>query len=113
MESGAMGVNTQKNPLVLYTDVQTQGKGQRGNTWISEAGKNAMFTVAFPLMPGYENQLVLMNKGLSAGPLILIHSTPKKSLWLWFMACGMLGINWENLLRNTQIGFIGRNKTSS
>jgi BirA family transcriptional regulator, biotin operon repressor / biotin---[acetyl-CoA-carboxylase] ligase len=67
MESGAMGVNIQKNPLVLYTDVQTQGKGQRGNTWISEAGKNAMFTVAFPLMPGYENQLVLMNKALAAG----------------------------------------------
>jgi BirA family biotin operon repressor/biotin-[acetyl-CoA-carboxylase] ligase len=39
----------------------------RDSTWISEAGKNAMFTVAFPLMPGYENQLVLMNKGLSAG----------------------------------------------
>lgn len=96
MESGAMGVNTQKNPLVLYTDVQTQGKGQRGNTWISEAGKNAMFTVAFPLMPGYENQLVLMNKGLSAGLADALMN----------LGLGSIEIKWPNdlILNHKKVG---------
>lgn len=30
---------------VVITDKQTNGKGQRGNTWVSESGKNLTFTL--------------------------------------------------------------------
>ena len=39
--------------LILYTDLQTKGKGQRGNAWISEPGQNLLFS------------LLLRPKGLS------------------------------------------------
>ncbi len=38
----------QKEPLngtVIYTDYQSQGKGQRGNKWESEGGKNILMSV--------------------------------------------------------------------
>ena len=36
---------------IVITDNQTKGKGQRGNTWISEPGKNLTFSVV--LRPGF------------------------------------------------------------
>lgn len=39
---------SQKEPLngtVIYTDYQSKGKGQRGNKWESEAGKNILLSV--------------------------------------------------------------------
>jgi BirA family biotin operon repressor/biotin-[acetyl-CoA-carboxylase] ligase len=35
-----------KDGLVVITDRQTRGRGQRGNSWESEAGKNLTFSVA-------------------------------------------------------------------
>ncbi len=36
-----------KKFLVLSAEYQTQGKGQRGNSWESERGKNLMFSLSF------------------------------------------------------------------
>ena len=33
---------------LITADYQTSGRGQRGNTWESEAGKNLLFTLALP-----------------------------------------------------------------
>ena len=33
---------------LITTDYQTAGRGQRGNTWESEAGKNLLFTLSLP-----------------------------------------------------------------
>ena len=32
---------------VVYTDFQTTGKGQTGNSWESEKGKNLLFSILF------------------------------------------------------------------
>jgi BirA family biotin operon repressor/biotin-[acetyl-CoA-carboxylase] ligase len=37
--------NSIKNTQVVYTFNQTKGKGQRGNKWISEPGKNLAFSI--------------------------------------------------------------------
>ena len=39
--------NTDKEFLVVSTEFQTQGKGQRGNSWESERGKNLLFSLSF------------------------------------------------------------------
>lgn len=36
---------TYTDGMIIYTDYQTAGRGQRGNVWVSEAGKNLMFSV--------------------------------------------------------------------
>ncbi|WP_420577333.1 biotin--[acetyl-CoA-carboxylase] ligase [Ekhidna sp.] len=46
--------------LVLYTDNQTKGKGQRGNVWLSEPGKNVMMSVLLrPKFLDPQNQFYL------------------------------------------------------
>lgn len=40
-----------KKPLVIVADNQTEGKGQRGNKWMSEPGKNLMCSIIdYPIM---------------------------------------------------------------
>lgn len=36
-----------QNGAVIMADVQTQGKGQRGNVWLSESGKNLLSSFVF------------------------------------------------------------------
>lgn len=38
----------QGSPTLITADYQTSGRGQRGNAWESEAGKNLLFTLALP-----------------------------------------------------------------
>lgn len=40
-------LSTDKEFLVVSTEYQTQGKGQRGNVWESERGKNLLFSLSF------------------------------------------------------------------
>ena len=42
------GVAWQGVATLITADYQTSGRGQRGNTWESEAGKNLLFTLALP-----------------------------------------------------------------
>jgi BirA family biotin operon repressor/biotin-[acetyl-CoA-carboxylase] ligase len=39
--------NLCQNGAVIMADVQTQGKGQRGNVWLSESGKNLLSSFVF------------------------------------------------------------------
>ena len=42
------GLAWQGVATLITADYQTSGRGQRGNTWESEAGKNLLFTLALP-----------------------------------------------------------------
>lgn len=45
---------------ILFSDFQTAGKGQRGNSWESEYGKNLMFSIAlFPTAMKANSQFIL------------------------------------------------------
>jgi BirA family biotin operon repressor/biotin-[acetyl-CoA-carboxylase] ligase len=52
--------NLCQNGAVIMADVQTQGKGQRGNVWLSESGKNLLCSFVFkPDNLSVENQIAL------------------------------------------------------
>jgi BirA family biotin operon repressor/biotin-[acetyl-CoA-carboxylase] ligase len=52
--------NLCQNGAVIMADVQTQGKGQRGNIWLSESGKNLLSSFVFkPDNLSVENQTAL------------------------------------------------------
>jgi BirA family biotin operon repressor/biotin-[acetyl-CoA-carboxylase] ligase len=52
--------NLCQNGAVIMADVQTQGKGQRGNIWLSESGKNLLCSFVFkPDNLSVENQRAL------------------------------------------------------
>ena len=52
--------NLCQNGAVIMADVQTQGKGQRGNIWLSESGKNLLSSFVFkPDNLSVENQIAL------------------------------------------------------
>jgi BirA family biotin operon repressor/biotin-[acetyl-CoA-carboxylase] ligase len=52
--------NLCQNGAVIMADVQTQGKGQRGNVWLSESGKNLLSSFVFkPDNLSVENQIAL------------------------------------------------------
>lgn len=39
--------NPFENGEAVYTTIQTKGRGQRGNVWVSEAGQNLLFSMVF------------------------------------------------------------------
>ena len=41
----ARSCNGEESPLLITTDYQTAGRGQRGNTWEAEAGKNLLLSL--------------------------------------------------------------------
>ncbi len=43
--SELLSKNEQANGMVIYTDYQSKGKGQRGNTWESEQAKNILISM--------------------------------------------------------------------
>ena len=45
MASVLLTNNQPLNGTVIYTDFQSKGKGQRGNSWESEAGKNILISI--------------------------------------------------------------------
>ncbi len=47
MAAGLIAEKNTADGTVIYTDKQLQGKGQRGNTWESEAGQNLSFSIIF------------------------------------------------------------------
>ena len=52
--------NLCQNGAVIMADVQTEGKGQRGNIWLSESGKNLLSSFVFkPDNLSVENQIAL------------------------------------------------------
>lgn len=52
---------------VVITDSQTSGRGQRGNTWVSEPGRNLTFSIVIkPTFLSVQDQFML-NKAFSLG----------------------------------------------
>ncbi|MBL0047798.1 MAG: biotin--[acetyl-CoA-carboxylase] ligase [Bacteroidetes bacterium] len=52
--------STAPEGTIVITDQQSLGRGQRGNTWLSEAGKNLTFSlILYPPSIGSENQFIL------------------------------------------------------
>lgn len=56
---------------VVYTDIQTAGRGQRGNTWEAEPGKNATFSVLLRPAAVDPNRQFLLSE---ASALAVVHA---------------------------------------
>ena len=82
IEQGAMGLANRSLPLALYTDDQQNGRGQQGNDWNSDVGKNITITIAFPLTPSQNLDVVLLNKALSVSILAPIQKQVSQPLFL-------------------------------
>ncbi|MEP0986725.1 biotin--[acetyl-CoA-carboxylase] ligase [Ekhidna sp.] len=70
--------------MVVFTDNQTKGKGQRGNDWISDPGKNVLMSVL--LLPKFIAPASQFNLNLISGLAIvetLRRETSKKILLKW------------------------------
>src|SRR5690349_7854438 len=60
---------------VVITDSQTSGRGQRGNTWITEPGKNLTFSLLMkPTFLNAQDQF-LLNKAFSLGLYDYLNAT--------------------------------------
>lgn len=102
--------------LVVWAKSQTQGRGQRGNTWESEVNKNLTLSIVlFPTFLNLDKQF-LLNKVISLGVANFIQhyleengTVPKDSVkikWPNDIYAGnkkIAGILIENTLRNNQI----------
>lgn len=69
-------------PLVIVTDNQTEGRGQRGNTWESEPGANLTFSlVIYPrwLAPAHQFELSML---VSIGLVNTLRSYVDNPEWL-------------------------------
>jgi BirA family biotin operon repressor/biotin-[acetyl-CoA-carboxylase] ligase len=93
---------------VVYTDFQTAGRGQRGNGWESEKGKNLLFSIVlYPYMIKANEQFIIsqaislaikdsLNKYLDS----ITIKWPNDIYWQEKKICGMLI---ENTLTNDTI----------
>jgi len=77
-----MGLSNRPLPLALYTDDQQNGRGQQGNDWNSDVGKNITITIAFPLTPSQNLDVVQLNKALSVSILSPIQKQVSQSMFL-------------------------------
>lgn len=56
-----------KEGTIVYTSFQTEGRGQTGNSWESEAGKNLLFSlIIYPVKVSPQNQFII-SKAVSLG----------------------------------------------
>lgn len=83
---------------VVWADVQTAGRGQMGNSWESEWGKNLTFsTVLYPhILPANKQFLISQITALSVQETLLQHTDeitvkwPNDIYWQDKKICGML-----------------------
>ncbi|HEU5289705.1 MAG TPA: biotin--[acetyl-CoA-carboxylase] ligase, partial [Cyclobacteriaceae bacterium] len=72
--------------MVVITNNQTSGRGQRGNTWVSEPGKNLTFSLLIkPTFLNAQDQF-LLNKAFSLGLYDYLNATLQ----------GTVKIKWPN-----------------
>lgn len=57
--------NVVENFTTVVADFQTAGKGQQGNTWLSEAGKNLMMSVFVEDIDYIRNELAFLSMAVS------------------------------------------------
>ena len=49
--SGLIQSDSVTEGTIIYTDFQSAGRGQKGNMWVSEDGKNLLFSIVlYPVM---------------------------------------------------------------
>lgn len=92
----------------VYSDYQTIGKGQRGNTWISERGKNLLFSIVlYPSLLQADEQFILsqlisvsIRNVLSGNVTDISIKWPNDIYWKDKKICGILI---ENDLSNDAI----------
>ncbi|MBK8925231.1 MAG: biotin--[acetyl-CoA-carboxylase] ligase [Crocinitomicaceae bacterium] len=92
---------------VIIADNQTAGKGQRGNTWISEAGKNLTFSIIiYPRIAAEKMFFLNMATSLAVRDALQIFLTDVKIKWPNDIFCSnrkIGGILIENQVRNNII----------
>lgn len=102
---------TDTTPVVVITDNQTAGRGQRGNTWESEPGKNLTFSlVMYPryIAPARQFELsMLVSLGIMNALRTMVDNPERlKVKWpndIYFGDCKIAGILIENSLTATAI----------
>jgi BirA family biotin operon repressor/biotin-[acetyl-CoA-carboxylase] ligase len=75
------------NGSILITDFQENGRGQQGNIWVSEKGKNLLFTIVIKPVDFVPNKQYLLNVLTAAA----IHKTLSK-----LMPSTKVEIKWPN-----------------
>lgn len=99
-----------QNLTLVYTGFQTAGRGQRGNTWESEKGKNLTFSVLIKPkgLPANEQFLISEISSLAVRDLLMRHCTdirikwPNDVYWKDKKICGMLI---ENSIDNSGLSY--------
>jgi BirA family biotin operon repressor/biotin-[acetyl-CoA-carboxylase] ligase len=78
--------NKLTNPTVVWSLFQKKGKGQRGQVWTSQAGKNLMFSLYIP------------NLTRCADQLFSIHKIVSVCLTDWFLSLQVpnISVKWPN-----------------
>lgn len=99
-----------ENLTLVYTGFQTAGRGQRGNTWESEKGKNLTFSILIKPkgLPASEQFLISEISSLAVRDLLMRHCTdilikwPNDIYWKDKKICGMLI---ENSIDNSCLSY--------
>ncbi|MFM1792265.1 MAG: hypothetical protein RLZZ252_619 [Bacteroidota bacterium] len=63
-----------KKIVALFTDDQTSGKGQRGNSWNSTPHDSLALTIAIPVTNSMESDWVITNKAIAVEVCIAVNS---------------------------------------
>jgi len=64
--------NTPENFLVITTKEQTQGRGQRGHLWHSEANKNLIFSILLKINQFNIDRQFELNQAISLGIVVVL-----------------------------------------
>jgi BirA family transcriptional regulator, biotin operon repressor / biotin---[acetyl-CoA-carboxylase] ligase len=58
--SGLIQSDSVTEGTIIYSDYQSAGRGQKGNRWVSEDGKNLLFSIVlYPVMVRPEDQFII------------------------------------------------------
>ncbi len=101
--------NTSFEPVCVVAYVQTNGRGQRGSGWISNAGENLTFSVLYPKIKVNVNHQFLMSATVSLAILKVLNKFNVPALkvkWpndIMSARYKISGILIENILKNNEI----------
>lgn len=103
-------LNRNTTPVCIHAYEQTSGRGQRGASWISNAGENLTFSVLYPKPTIKIQDQFILSAGIGLAILLALKELKIKNLKLkWpndIMAANLKigGILIENILNNGSIG---------
>ncbi|MFO8146594.1 MAG: biotin--[acetyl-CoA-carboxylase] ligase [Bacteroidota bacterium] len=103
-------LNRNTSPVCIHAYEQTSGRGQRGASWISNAGENLTFSVLYPKPSIKIQDQFILSAGIGLAILLTLKELKINNLKLkWpndIMAANLKigGILIENILNNGSIG---------